>query len=103
MLEETMAAYRWVPAHGGNFSAMKPEFLCRDRIKSLKVVIELFPAGARWRVYMRICRDYWQLLAKAALDGGPGKGLRIIFREMNCVERAFYLFYYIRRMLTGVY
>ncbi|MCI9486857.1 MAG: glycosyltransferase [Lachnospiraceae bacterium] len=103
MLDEIMAAYRWVPAHGGNFSAMKPEFLCRDRIKSLKTVIQLFPVGAYPRIYMRICRDYWQLLHKTTDDGAYGKWLKIICREMNCVERAFYLAYYVRRKLTGVF
>ena len=52
---------------------------------------------------MRVCRDYWQLLHKATYEGAYGKWLKIIFREMNCVERAFYLVYYVRRKLTGVF
>lgn len=103
MLDEITAAYRWVPSHGGNFSAMKAELLCRDRIKSLRTVIQLLPASAYPWVYMRICRDYWHLLHKATFDGEYGQWLQILFREMNCVERFFYMIYFSIRYLTGVY
>lgn len=103
MLDEVMAAYRWVPSHGGNFSAMKKEVLCRDKIKSIRILAHLFPPSTyRW-VYMRLCRDYWLLLHKATLDGDYGEWLKIFFKEMNCVERAFYLVYYVRRKMTEVY
>lgn len=103
MLDEVTAAYRWIPSHGGNFSSMKAELLCRDRIKSLRTVIQLLPASAYLWVYMRICRDYWQLLHKATLDGEYRQWLKLFFREMNCVERFFYMVYFTIRYLTGVY
>ena len=103
MLDEVMAAYRWVPSNGGNFSAMKKEVLCRDKIKSIRVMAHLFPSGTYPWVYMRICRDYWQLLHKAAYDGAYGQWMKIVFREMNCVERMFYIVYYTRRKLTEVF
>lgn len=103
MLEEVTAAYRWIPSHGGNFSSMKAEWLCRDRIKSLRTVIQLLPASSRPWVYMRISRDYWQLLHKATLDGEYGQWLKILFREMNCVERFFYMIYFMIRYFTEVF
>lgn len=103
MLDETTAAYRWVPSHGGNFSAMKTEVLCRDRIKSLKVVMQLFPTKTYPWIRMRICRDYWQLLHKAALEGHYGQWLNIYFKEMSIIEKLFYTVYAVRRIVTGVF
>ena len=103
LLDESMAAYRWVPSHGNNFSAMKTELLCRDRIKSLQGTIQLLPVSAHRWVYMRISRDYWLLLHKATYDGDFREWMKIVFREMNCVERFFYLIYFVRRNMTGVF
>lgn len=103
VLNEVMAVYRWVPSHGGNFSSMKTEWLCRDRIKSLRITIQLLAAPARPWVYMRICRDYWLLFHKAILRGEYGQCLKLLFKEMNCVERFFYMVYSVKRHLTGVY
>lgn len=103
MMDEIMASYRWVPSHGGNFSAMKIGILCRDRIKSLKVVMQLLPVYTHRWIYMRICRDYWQLLHKAAYDNQYDEWLKIFFGEMDGMERLFYIVYAIRRRVTEVY
>lgn len=103
MLDEVTAAYRWVPSHGSNFSAMKKEVLCRDKIKSIRILAHIFPTVTYPWVYMRISRDYWQLLHMASFDREYGQWLKIFFREMNCVERLFYIIYFFRRYLTRVY
>lgn len=103
LLDETMAAYRWVPSHGENFSSLEAEVLCRDRIKSLKVVMQLFPANAHLWIRLRICRDYWQLLHKAAFKGRYGQWIKIYFCEMSMAEKLFYMFYAARRRATGVF
>lgn len=103
MLDEVTAAYRWVPSHGSNFSAMEKEVLCRDKIKSIKILAHIFPAVTYPWIYMRISRDYWQLLHKASFDREYGQWLQILFGEMNSVERFFYMIYFSIRYLTGVY
>lgn len=102
-LNECMAAYRWVPSHGNNFSALKTDVLCRDRIKSLQVVIMLFPTRAHKWIYMRICRDHWQLIHWFIYGEKYGDLLHYILREMSLWEKVFYIMYHIRRKLTGVY
>lgn len=102
-IKEYMAAYRWVPSHGNNFSALKADILCCDRIKSLKTVIMLLPKETHKWVYMRICRDHWQLIHwyinnKRWRDMG-----NYILKEMSLVEKFFYIIYYTRRKRTGVF
>ena len=102
-MEEEMAAYRWIPSHGDNFSAMKSDVLCRDRIKSLQTVIMLFPTQAHKWIYMRICRDHWQLIHWYMDKNQYGDLFKYILFEMTFWEKVFYIAYYIRRKLTGVY
>lgn len=102
-MKECMAAYRWVPSHGENFSASKSDMMCRDKIKSLRVIIMLFPPQTYKWIYMRIGRDHWKVIYGYKDKKAYGELLRYILFEMSFWEKIFYIAYYARRKLTGVY
>lgn len=101
-LPERMAAYRWVPSHGNNYSSMAKDTLCRDRIKSFQMVIKLLPKETHKWVYMRISRDYWELLHNYLVREDYKAVLKMFLKEMSCNERIYYIVYHMRRKLTGV-
>ena len=102
-MEEVLSAYRWVPSHADNYSAQKTENMCIDRIKSFRTVIMMYkPETYRW-LYMRISRDYWQLLQKYLYEKDYKALLKTWFKSMTITERIFYIVYYAIRKTTGVY
>ncbi len=94
-LSEYMAVYRWIPSHGNNFSAMKFDILCRDRINSLKVVMRLFPRNTHRWIYMRICKDYNILIDNYIQKEEYFKLIRLLLIEMSFSEKIFYCIYHL--------
>lgn len=94
-LKEYMAVYRWIPSHGNNFSAMKFDILCRDRINSLKVIMCLFPRNTHKWIYMRICRDYKILIENYIQEEEYLKLIKLLLIEMSFLEKIFYCIYHL--------
>lgn len=101
-IAKKMAAYRWVPSHGNNYSSMEKDVLCRDRIMSFRMVIKLLQIKTHKWVYMRICRDYWLLIHNYLLKGQYKRLIKLLVTEMTIQEKCFYLVYYVTRKITGV-
>lgn len=102
-MNEYLAAYRWVPSHGENFSAMKSDLLSVDKIISCKMVKELFPIKTHVRIYMRMCREHWNLINRYKMNKEYSLLLKHLIVGMSGWEKIFYIMYYIRRRFTGVY
>lgn len=102
-LDEHMAAYRWVPSHGNNFSALNKEILCRDRIKSIRILLDLFGPETYPRIYMRICRDHWIMLYTYKGKKEYLNQIKYFLYEMTICEKLFYIVYWIKRKTTGVF
>ena len=102
-LPDIMCAYRWVPSFGNNFSAMDKSFLCRDRIKSIRVLMNIFSKETYSRILMRICRDHWNLIYDYKSKKEYLKLINYILKEMTICEKLFYIPYWLRRKTTGVF
>lgn len=102
-VSECMSAYRWVPSNGSNFSALKKDILSRDKIISCRIVKSMFPVETHKWIYMRICREHWQLIHWYKSNERYSDVLRYILQEMPFLEKIFCIIYYVTRKLTGVY
>ncbi len=99
--KECMAAYRWIPSHGNNFSALKKDSISADKIKAYRIMRNLFPKETYFRLFMRISREHW-LLIKACLDKKEYlEALSYCIKEMQGCEKVMYIYYWIRRKITG--
>ena len=102
-IDEILSAYRWVPSHGNNFSALKKEVLCKDKIKAIRVLLHLFSGKAYLRIYMRICREHWNLIYGYIGEKKYLELVKYILFHMPLIEKLFYIMYYVRRKSTGVF
>lgn len=102
-MEEYMAAYRWVPSHGTNFSSLDKLVLCRDKIKSIRVLLNIFGKETYPRLYMRICRDHWNIIYSYKGKKKYYDLLKYVIQEMTICERIFFIVYWIKRKTTGVF
>lgn len=102
-MSEHMTAYRWIPSHGKNFSAMNTDVLCRDKIYSLRVVTKLFPKRSHKWIYMKISREYKILIDKYLREGEYSRLLKLLTREMTIAERGYYPFYHFSNVIRSIF
>lgn len=104
-MQEYMVAYRWVPTHGNNFSSLDKEILCRDKIKSVRILRRLFVDNMETypRLFMRMCREHWLLINVYKGKKEYKNLIKYVLQEMPICEKIFYVIYWIIRKITGVY
>lgn len=101
-MKECMAAYRWVPSHGGNFSALKADYISKDKIKAYRILRALFPQNTYFRLYMRICREHHTLIDMYVRKKEYYKAIKYYVEEVKNCEKILFIYYWIKREITGV-
>lgn len=100
-INEKMAAYRWVPSHGENFSAMKSDFVSREKIQCYRIMRMLFPKETYYRLYMRTCREHWVVMNLYFRRKEYINIIKYFIKEVKDCEKVIYTFYWIRREIIG--